>query len=583
MFQFNDFCAVLVINTIISFVITIYSWLKLKTESGKYFIFLMAAITIWTFSATFELSFTTLDQKILWSKISYFGIVSVSPFWFLFACYYSKIEKIISSFIKIAIWIIPVTILFLALTNEYHGAVWPEITLTNSDIGIIAVYQNGWGKLILLIYSYILLLTGTVILISFATRTKQLYLKQIFLLSLSALFPWIGNALYYFRIGPFAILDFTPVFFTITGILLLWDILNFRLLDIMPVAYDTLFENMSDGVIVVDNEERIIEINPSISRLFNFDNSVGQSLKKMLSNYPEIISYLYSIQTEPKEFSVIIEDQTYWLDIRVTSLINSYKKPGGKLIVIRDITQKKKSEIELAESEKKYRELNDAKDKFIRIISHDLKSPFQGMIGLSKLLSEEIEELTKSEIKEFSRELNLSIQSQFRLLEDLLSLSKVQSEKITVLKKQINVYSEVNNIFQLFEMLAQSKHIQLLNHISEDIVLHADPDMFRLMLRNLISNAIKFTNSGGTVSMSSMKNKGEAIFIVEDNGIGIDEINIPKLFRLDYHFTTKGTAEETGTGFGLILCKEVIDKHEGRIWVESEVGKGSRFYFTFPN
>jgi signal transduction histidine kinase len=107
--------------------------------------------------------------------------------------------------------------------------------------------------------------------------------------------------------------------------------------------------------------------------------------------------------------------------------------------------------------------------------------------------------------------------------------------------------------------------------------------MFRLMLRNLISNAIKFTNPGGTVSMSSLKTAEEMIFIVEDNGIGIDENNIPKLFRLDLHFTTKGTAEENGTGFGLILCKEVMDKHEGRIWVESETGKGSRFYFTFPN
>ncbi len=583
MFQFNDFCAALAINTIISFSITIYSWSKLKSESGKYFALLMTSITVWTFSATFELSFTTLDQKILWSKISYFGIVSVSPFWFLFACYYAKIEKILSSFIKTAIWIIPIIILLFALTNERHGIIWPEISLTNTDIGIIAVYQNGWGKFILLIYSYTLLLTGTIILISFALRTKQLYLKQVFLLTTSALIPWIGNALYYFRIGPFALLDFTPVFFTVTGILLLWDILNFHLLDIMPVAYDTLFENMSDGVFVIDNEDRIIEINPVINRLFHLNNAVGQNLKKILINYPEIISFIYSMHNEPKEFSIKIEKQTYWIDLRVTSLINSYKKPGGKLVVLRDITQKKKSELELAESEKKYRELNEAKDKFIRIISHDLKSPFQGMIGLSKMLSEDIEELSKNEIKEFSCELNLSIQSQFRLLEDLLSLSRVQNEKITVLKKHVNVHTEVKNIFELYDMLAQSKHIQILNHISEDMIINVDPDMFRLLLRNLISNAIKFTQQGGIVNISSLKIADKVTFLIEDNGIGIEEKNIPRLFRLDYHFTTKGTAEEKGTGFGLILCKEVIDKHEGNIWVESEVGKGSRFYFEFPD
>jgi len=583
MFQFNDFCAALVINTIISFAITIYSWLKLKTESGKYFIYLIAAITVWTFSATFELSFTTLDQKILWSKISYFGIVSLSPLWLMFSVYYARMERMMTKPLRLAIWIIPVFVLLLALTNEYNRSVWPTIKLIDSSIGIIAVYENGWGKFTIVAYSYILLLVGTVILITFAIRTKELYLKQVFLMIFAALAPWIGNALSYFRVGPFALMDFTPVAFTFTGILLLWNILSFHLLDIMPVAYGALLENMSDGVIVIDNEERIIEINPTAYKIFDLHNSVGYKIQEKLENYPEVYEFIQTTNSGSAEIFIKIHDSATWLDVRVNSLLSNYKKPGGKLIVIRDITQKKKSEIELAESEKKYRELNDAKDKFIRIISHDLKSPFQGMIGLSKLLSEEIEELSKSEIKEFSRELNLSIQSQFRLLEDLLSLSKVQSEKITVLKKQVNVYSEVNNIFQLFEMLAQTKHIQLLNHINEDILLYADPGMFRLMLRNLISNAIKFTNPGGTVSTSSIKNKEETIFIVEDNGIGIDEKNITKLFRLDYHFTTKGTAEETGTGFGLILCKEVMDKHEGRIWVESEVGNGSRFYFTFPN
>jgi len=582
MFQFNDFCAALALNTLISFAITVYSWLKLKSESGKYFIFLMLAITIWTFSATFELSFTTLDQKILWSKISYIGIVSVSPLWFLFACHYSKIKKILSRYIKIIIWIIPVIILLLAFTNEFHGSVWPEITLTDSEIGIIAIYENGWGKFILLIYSYILLLTGTVILINFAIRAKQLYLRQVFLLTFSALIPWIGNALYYFRVGSFALLDFTPVFFTITGILLLWDIINFHLLDIMPVAYDTLFENMSDGVIVTDNEYRIIDINPVAGRLFQLNNSVGNTVKKLFTGYPEISDFIYSTHSGSNVLSLKVEDRFFWLDIRVTALINSYKKQSGKLIVIRDITENKKSELELAESERKYRNLNDAKDKFIRILSHDLKSPFQGMLGLSKMLSEEIEDLSKDEIREFSHELNLSIQSQFGLLEDLLSLSKVQNEKIILLKKQINVSKEINNLFKLFEMFALSKHIQILNNINDDVSINADPDMFRIMLRNLISNALKFTPPGGTVSISTVKTIDEVTFIVEDNGIGIAAKDIPKLFRLDHHFTTKGTANEKGTGFGLILCKEVMEKHEGKIWLESEVGKGSKFCFSFP-
>ncbi len=582
MFQFNDFCAAFALNTFISLTITVYSWLKLKSDSGKYFSFLMLSVTIWAFAGTFELSFTTLEQKIFWSKVSYIGIVSVSPLWFLFSCHYTRTEKKLTLFLKIVIWIIPIIILSFAFTNELHGYIWPKISLTNSGIGIIAIYQHGWGKFVLLLYSYMLLTIGTVILITFAVRSKDLYSRQVYTLIIAALVPWVGNALYYFRIGPFAILDFTPVIFNISGLLHLWNILNFRLLDIMPVAHDTLFENMSDGVIVIDKEDRIIEINPQAKNLFLITDSVGHSFKDKFAAYPEISSFINSTDSGSTELSLNISDCSIWLDVRVTAIINSDKKKSGKLIVLRDITQKKNSELELAESERKYRDLNDVKDKFLRIISHDLKSPFQGLLGLSKLLAEDIESLSKDEIKEFSYELNQSIQSQYRLLDDLLSLSKVQSEKIRMYKKPIQVSSEIKNLFELYGMLAQSKQIQQVNNITDDITINADPDMFRLMLRNLISNALKFTQQGGTVAISLVQIDNKETFIVEDTGVGIAEQDIPKLFRLDNNFTTKGTRDEKGTGFGLIFCKEVIEKHDGKIWLESEVGKGSKFYFSFP-
>jgi signal transduction histidine kinase len=211
-----------------------------------------------------------------------------------------------------------------------------------------------------------------------------------------------------------------------------------------------------------------------------------------------------------------------------------------------------------------------------------LRSPFQGLLGISSLLVSEADDLSKDEVKEFAIMLNNSLNNQFRLLEDLLSWARLQAGKMKYEPVSVNVLEEIYSVLQMFKTNLKNKNIELKLNIGEDVIVMADKDMFWLLIRNLLSNAIKFTKPGGNIEINSSMEGDMAVIEVKDDGVGIESEYVGKLFRLDSHYSTEGTNNESGSGLGLILCKDIIDKHSGKIWVESEVGKGSSFMFTLP-
>jgi len=233
-------------------------------------------------------------------------------------------------------------------------------------------------------------------------------------------------------------------------------------------------------------------------------------------------------------------------------------------------------------SEINLKDLNATKDKFFSIIAHDLKNPFQSLLGFSETLFNQIEELKKEDIVEYSRLIYESSQNLFNLLGNLLQWAKSQLGNINVTPTDINLYESLDDILSLLKISIEKKKITITNLIPEDNVIFADKHVVSTLLRNLISNAIKFTNIGGEVIISSEIVNKEIVISVKDNGKGISEEDIQKLFKIDQEFSTKGTENESGTGLGLILCKELITQSNGEIFVESILGKGSNFKFTLP-
>ncbi|MCX6268942.1 MAG: HAMP domain-containing sensor histidine kinase [Bacteroidetes bacterium] len=252
------------------------------------------------------------------------------------------------------------------------------------------------------------------------------------------------------------------------------------------------------------------------------------------------------------------------------------------LKLIEEIEERKATEQSLYISQNELKAANASKDKFFSIIAHDLKNPFNGIIGLSSLLIDDYDSFQAAEQKEFIKDIKTTAENTFRLLQNLLEWSQTQTGKIHFEPAQFILTSITTEIVDLVRTSAGNKNIALESSISPDIQVFADKNMINTIIRNLLLNAVKFTKNGGKITLSARSVNHVVEISVTDNGIGISPENFKKLFCIDCTTVSYGTDGEQGTGLGLILCKEFIEKNSGTIRVESELGVGSTFTITLP-
>ena len=243
--------------------------------------------------------------------------------------------------------------------------------------------------------------------------------------------------------------------------------------------------------------------------------------------------------------------------------------------------RKKMDEDELKQYSKELKELNASKDRFFSIIAHDLRSPFHGLLGLTNILNYDINNLTPQEIKNYLKEVHISTSNLYSLIENLLDWGRIQTGKLPFDPKAVNACLVVDEVIEILGNTTKLKSITIKNDLTKRTIVYADEDLLRSLFQNLLSNAIKFTESGGTVRIYSEKtDEDKLLFNIADNGVGISEEKISTLFKIDQNISSLGTNKEVGTGLGLLLCKEIVEKHNCKIDVKSKVGEGSCFSFT---
>jgi len=273
---------------------------------------------------------------------------------------------------------------------------------------------------------------------------------------------------------------------------------------------------------------------------------------------------------------------TIWA-ITTVSLFRDFEgKPLYFIAQVQNISKRKKVEETLEKYAEELNLLNASKDKFFSIISHDLRSPFNALLGITEYMAQYYKDMSEDEIKNSVSNIYRSSQKLYNLILNLLEWSRIQTGRFEVEKSVINLAELSAEIMNLYSESTSNKQIELVNIIKENILIYADKYMIDTIMRNFVSNSIKFTNPGGKIIINAVINGHNAEVSVTDNGIGISSENQRNLFRIDEQYRRDGTAKEKGTGLGLILCKEFIEKNGGVLWVESEEGKGSRFSFTVP-
>jgi len=359
------------------------------------------------------------------------------------------------------------------------------------------------------------------------------------------------------------------------------------------VLYHSLFDKMLNGFAYckmlfddgVPKDFIYLNVNSVFESLTGLKDVTGKKVSEIIPGFEKSDSELLARYANvaltgiPETFEVYVIALEMWFSISI------YSPEKEFFVAVFDvITSRKKADADILSRNKQLQEMNAEKDKFFSIIAHDLRAPFNGFLGLTKIMAEELPSMTLEEIQKVALHMRKSATNLFYLIENLLEWSLLQRGIINYNPEQFSLVPKIFESLRPAMDAALKKGIEFIYEVHEDLDVWADIQMIQTIIRNLASNAVKYTPAGGRVSLSVSKTEHNDIEVsMRDTGIGLSDEMIAKLFNLNENINRKGTEGEPSTGLGLIICKELVDKHGGTIRAESEVGNGSLFSFTIPS
>ncbi|HMK45790.1 MAG TPA: histidine kinase N-terminal 7TM domain-containing protein, partial [Methanocella sp.] len=343
MIQYTPYATLLLISAVISGVLAWYVWRHRTTPGGLHFSLMMAMTSEWAFFNGISLmaSGTWVDNVCY--GILYIGTVSVAPLWLMFALEYRGRGDWLTFNRKVLLWMIPIVSLVLVATNQWHGLVWPSITPVSDAFGSRLVYEHGIVDWVLMVYSYSLMIIGSIVMLATAVRFVRPYRGQIWTLLLGIAVPWLGSIIYFTNATPYPGIDFTPLAISITGVIFTWGIFRQGLFDIVPAARETLITSIADGVLVLDNQNRIVEINPAARRLFGKKvRMIGLPADAVITIWPHLETHCGERRKKYVEIRLGNNNDPRWFDAQISPLQDHDGFPNGTLIVLRDMTERKR-------------------------------------------------------------------------------------------------------------------------------------------------------------------------------------------------------------------------------------------------
>lgn len=672
------------------------------------FSLLMIAGAVYSIFYAFEILSVNLQLVVTFYKLEYIGIPLIPAFYLLFAIRYTgKIENL-NLLTILAIFAIPFITILLVFTNPWHELFISNGHMENHGLFSTYAFSPGYGYWLQQLYYIFTIVLSFILFLRMWLNSAPAFRKQISTILIASFVPFIVYIIYLTGNFPFG-LDPVPFAFAITGLIVYSGLTKLQLFSLVPLARNMLFEKIPDAVIVFDEQMRIVDCNQAATAMLKIKPwQMGKPASEILSRQPKILSFIVEGDSEdsPVLLDLTANGINLFIEPECSPLLDKAKNIRGKMLMLRNVTRQRQSEIIRREAEEKFRlifenapigvvyydkegvikvcndyfvkiigssqkdliglncfqlpdkevvkaltdalngktghfegtyhsftgnkstpvkaifraiynedgiaqggfgivediterkkaedrirkkndelqQLNAEKDRFFSIIAHDLRGPFTAFLGYTELMIDETDNLSNEELRSFAIQIRKSALSLFGLLENLLEWSRLQQQSYEMQLQAIYLNKIVADSLYFLEENAGRKQIDIQNKIASNLQVVVDERMISSVFRNLISNAIKFTPRNGSITIDARPIPGKMIEVkVSDNGIGIEKRNIEKLFKIDQKTGLPGTDDEPSTGLGLILCREFIEKHNGSIWVESQAGKGSDFYFTIPS
>ena len=580
--QMSPYTIPLLVTGVICLAATLYAYRQRRVPGSQALLLLLLAISFWVFAYTLELNVPSLAGKLFWAKVEYFGIVLIPIAYILFSLKYvdvfGKVKK--PRRLTAVLLIIPLLTVLFAWTNEAHGLIWATTSLIQDENLTYLALEHGIWFWVNIGFVYLLLMVSTIILLRKIITTPNQFRGQIILILVGSFWPWFGNALYITGKNPFPHLDLTPFAFALTALLFTVALFRFKFLDIVPIARERVVEQLESGVIVLDFQNRIVDVNQTAVSLMQKDKNslLGQPLE--LSHPSWLPLEVALTQNQNNKFELNI-DNTYF-EAAITPLEHTKQQANGRLITLHNITQRKQTELLLQQAKETAEAANQAKTHFLTNMSHEIRTPLNAVVGMAQMLRQTNINPNQGEMVDVIAQ---SSNTLVELINNILDFSRLEAGNLSLNTQTFDLVDCLEASLESVQQAANDKLISLTYHIAEETpaMLTGDPVRLRQILVNLLENGIKFSEEGNVhIDVDHIQKKTGIMldFVVRDTGIGIAPEQISQLFSPFQQIDGSLTRSHGGNGLGLIICKRLVEHMGGDIYLLSEVNQGTSVHFS---
>ncbi len=556
-----------------------YAWRHRQVQGAATFAVLMLLVAAWNVGATLSNLSSSSASALFWFKAYFSCLVLVPLAWLTFALQYAGRRKWLAPRRLAWLAVLPAITLLLTWTTPVRGLFWRNIQFAPEGALLVPDWTFGPWFWVHTAYGYALVLLGIVLLAQMALRALRLYRQQSVALLVGALAPFLTNVPTTFG---WTRLPLMPIGFTVSGLTFAWAIFRYQLLDLVPVARDVLVDRMSDGMIVLDAQDRIVDLNPAMLKIAGLDagQAVGRPVAEVLQRRRDLVERFLDASQVQAEVTLGRVDEVRHYDLRVSPLTDRRGRLTGRLVVLRDISDRVRAEEALRQYTQELEASNAELDAFAHTVAHDLKTPLTSLVGFSKLLEKRHARMKPERVVENLHAIIQAGHKMTDIINELLLLSsvrKMEQVKVDPLDMAAIVQEALNRFADSIE------------ETGAEVVL---PDVWPVAVGyapwveevwvNYISNALKYGGTPPRVELGGTEQAdGGVRFWVRDNGPGLTPDEQAQLFA---QFTRLHQVRAKGHGLGLSIVQRIVEKLGGQVGVESEglPGRGSLFYFVLP-
>ncbi|UTF55610.1 sensor histidine kinase [Natronosalvus rutilus] len=602
--QFTPFSAALLAAGFVTGSLASYAWRNRESAGAEAFAVLMGATSLWAGAYALQLAGANLATKVFWANVVHVGVAIVPVAWFCFALQFTGRDHWITRKTIVGLSVVPVIYVVLVWTNDVHRLVREPLGLEPRVDGSILIFRQEFGPAFdaHATYGYALMVAGLVVLVRLLFWSPAVYRQQVRLLLLGAVVPVVTNVLHHAGFNPITNFDPTPFSFTVAGVAFFFGIYHARLLDLSPVAREFVVDTLHEGVLVVDRNDRIVDVNASAQRLLEMDEStaVGSDLETVLPG---------TRLTDPDEGAETIEDELV-LDGAVTRHLHCSSSPVtdvrgealGRSIVVHDVTETRTLEANLAATVERLQRSNAELETFTSAVSHDLRAPLRTTDGYLSLLERQAGDALDPEDRELLAVARAHTNRLQGMIADVLAYSKIGNDDGDEQFEPVDCDRVLEQVIETLRFDVEERDGTVV--VGELPTVWGVEHLLRRLFQNLVSNALTYSNGPPTIRVSATRackceyectesDRGYTCdcdcdspdhaywdITVCDDGVGIEAGDLEYVFDL---FTRADRSDSTsGTGMGLAICEKIVDYHSGSIAIDSTPDVGTTVTVRLP-